>query len=214
MPSQKIHLSRTLVLRARAFAALVWARWNWPCVLQPSAFVQTSHPLFSSLLPPLLFTFDSTFLHLFFFLTFYCSNIICFCKLHILRMHAKLCPCPLVGIVATFVALFAACFGCRVRANFDWDILLWALLLPPQTHTRALCSSWNRSSKQIAHYIYYALAFRAIGIMFATNMQFFYGLFTRFSSRFPFLRLPFCFSAYRLLELYRNRLSIAALCFR
>lgn len=107
------------------------------CVLQPSAFVQTSLPLLSALLPPLFHThtFDSTFLHLFFFLTFYCSNIICFWKLHIFIMYFKWCPCPLVGIVATFVALFA-CFGCRVRANFDWDILLSGLCFCRRRHTR------------------------------------------------------------------------------
>lgn len=86
-------------------------------------------------------------------------------------MYFKWCPCPLVGIVATF-ANFFACFDCRVRANFDWDILLWALLLPPQTHTRAFASGQNRRSNQIALCVYYALAFRVIGIMFATNMQF------------------------------------------
>lgn len=166
MPSQNQSISHARFKGAR-FYRIGASGTQVASVMQPSAFVRTS--LFRSS------AHCSPFIHIrrfcTFFSTFYCSNIICFCKLHIFRMYFKWCPCPLVGIVATFADFFA-CFDCRVRANFDWDILLWALLLPPQTHTRALASGRNRQIKQIALCGYYALAFRVIGIMFATNMQF------------------------------------------
>jgi len=51
-------------------------------------------------------------------------------------------------------------------------ITLGFAFLPPQTHTRAFASGQNGHSKLITRYVYYALAIRAIGIIFATNMQF------------------------------------------
>lgn len=167
MPSQNQSISHARFKGAR-FCRIGASGTQVASVMHLSAFVRTSLSSAPQRTAPPSYTFV---VFAPFFLLFYCSNIICFCKLHIFRMYFKWCPCPLVGIVATF-ANFFACFDCRVRANFDWDILLWALLLPPQTHTRAFASGRNRRSKQIALFVYYALAFRVIGIMFATNMQF------------------------------------------
>lgn len=130
MPSQYPSISHARFKGAR-FYCIGASGTQVACVLQPSAFVRTSLFRSSAHCSPLTITFV---VFAPFFPTFYCSNIICFWKLHIFIMFSKWCPCPLVGIVATFVALFG-CFGCRVRANFDW-IYYSGLCFCRRRHTR------------------------------------------------------------------------------